>query len=295
VIPSRDSPATTPNTLLTPAEDETGRSNLAWLRSGRLRRGILLLGGTSLADFRIRVAQSGLRSDLSPSYWSLCGVLVDAEGTFLSVPLQPLDVSDVPETNAVQTCQLADFDDVERWPNIAVLRFTRDPEPVLRNARLVSSRRTILDLPDLVHAWLGYVWAVSGADNPLLTAQGLPSAAFVEAAHALAGVEITPGLSSAASCPEAIWQAVKRWHDYYREAADVEGGEGSEGARPVVPRGRYAVRQRFAALRGEDRPAPTDPAPRRSGRRASRAAASRAPGRATSLAPGRAAPRDSRR
>ena len=262
MIPSRHSPASSPNRLLAPGEAGSDQSNLAWLRSGRLRRGILLLGGTSLADFRVRVGQSGLRSDLSPSYWSLCGLLLDAEGTFLSVPLQLLDVSAVPQSNAVQTCRLADYDDPAHWPNIAVLSFTRESDEVTRNARLVADSRTILDLPDLVLAWLGYTWAVTGASNPLLAARGVPSAAFVETAHALAGVEITPGLASAASCPEAIWQAVKWWHGYYLEAAAVTRGSsvgGSSGARPIVPRGRYAVRQRYAQLVGPDQLAGTVP------------------------------------
>jgi hypothetical protein len=273
MIPSRHSPASTPNGLLAPAEAGPDQSNLAWLRSGRLRRGILLLGGTSLVDFRVRVGQSGLRSDLSPSYWSLCGLLLDTEGTFLSVPLQPADVSAVPQSNAVQTCRLADYDDPSNWPNIAVLSFTREWDEVIRDARLVADSRTILDLPDLVLAWLGYAWAVTGASNPLLSARGVPSAAFAETAHALAGVEITPGLASAASCPEAIWQAVKWWHEYYREAAAVTTSSragGSSGARPIVPRGRYAVRQRYAQLRGPDRLAETGPG-RRSRARAARA------------------------
>jgi hypothetical protein len=264
VIPTRDSPATTPNTLLTAAVSAAGSSNVAWLRAGRIRQGILLLGGTSLVDFRVRVAQSGLRSDLTPSYWSLCGLLIDADGTFLSVPLTPGDVSAVPATNAVQTCNLADYDDPGWWPNICVLRFTRNLDEVIGHARLVGGRRTIIDLPELLLAWLGYAWATPGAGNPLLRAEGVPSAALVETAHALAGVEITPGLASAASCPEAIWQAAKWWHEYYREAAAVDGGSGS---RPVVPRGRYAVRQQFAQLR---EPGPPDSTDTVAGRRASR-------------------------
>jgi hypothetical protein len=29
------------------------------------------------------------------------------------------------------------------------------------------------------------------------------------------GYDLTPGLESRASCPEAIWQAAKWWHEYY--------------------------------------------------------------------------------
>ncbi len=34
-------------------------------------------------------------------------------------------------------------------------------------------------------------------------------AALGRRGHALAGVDLTPGLASEASCPEAIWQAAK--------------------------------------------------------------------------------------
>jgi hypothetical protein len=83
----------------------------------------------------------------------------------------------------------------------------------------------------------------------LLYSKGIPSAAFVEAAHSLAGVELTPGLSSSASCPEAIWQAVKWWHEYYTGVVDL-GAAGAAG--PLVPSGRHAVRQKSAALRLEE-------------------------------------------
>jgi len=265
VIPTRESPATDSNTLLVKTETRDPPSNLTWFRAGRRRRGIVLLGGTSLTDFRLRVAQSGLRDDLTPSYWSLCGLLLDTKGTFLSVPLQPAEVSSVPRDNAVQECSLADFDDPDAWPNIAVLSFTREPEAVVRQARLLGRRRSIIDLPELVLAWLGFAWGVGAAGNPLQAGRGLPSAAYVETAHALAGVELTPGLSSSSSCPEAIWQAVKWWHDYYRETAEVTGGSKSQ---TIVPRGRYLVRQRSAQLSLADGPPSTDPL--RPGRRAKR-------------------------
>ena len=40
---------------------------------------MLLLGGTSIVDFRMRIAQSELRQDLLPSFWSTCGLLIDGE------------------------------------------------------------------------------------------------------------------------------------------------------------------------------------------------------------------------
>ncbi|HUG47670.1 MAG TPA: hypothetical protein VMP67_04590 [Candidatus Limnocylindria bacterium] len=244
MIPTRESPASAANERLQSMEPQTGEGNVAWLERCPVKRGVLLLGGTSLADFRLRVAQSQLRSDLTPSYWSLCGLLLDG-GTFESVPLQFGDISDVPSTNGVRRLSVAEVDDARRWPNIAVLAFVERPEVIEGHAQRVLRRRTIIDLPELIVAWLAYSWAAGSAENPLLEGRGIPSAAFVEAAHSLAGVELTPSLSSAASCPEAIWQAVKWWHEYYEGAAKL--GVSAE-AGLLVPTGRYALRQRSAAV-----------------------------------------------
>jgi hypothetical protein len=53
--------------------------NFAWLKATGYRDGVLLLGGTSIVDFRMRVAQSELRQDLLPSFWSTCGLLIDGK------------------------------------------------------------------------------------------------------------------------------------------------------------------------------------------------------------------------
>jgi hypothetical protein len=245
MIPNRESPATSSNRRLRRSKPGKRQSNREWLAADELQDGIILLGGSSLADFRLRVAQSGLRSDLTPSYWSLAGLLLGDGKRFLSAPLGTDDVSKVPQTNAVQICRLADYDDADAWPNIAVVRFASEMAPIVEQARDAASRRTVVELPELILAWLGYVWGVSGAANPLIASKGIPSAVFVETAHALAGVELTPGLASAASCPEAIWQAAKWWHEYYQEAAQLDDGR-STG--PVRPYGRHAVRQPSAQL-----------------------------------------------
>ena len=80
MISIRDSPTDEQNEQLQELPPEPGEGNAAWLARAPLRNGIVLLGGASLADFRLRVAQSQLRSDLTPSYWSLCG-LFDADGS----------------------------------------------------------------------------------------------------------------------------------------------------------------------------------------------------------------------
>lgn len=245
MIPIRRSPETTPNHALKEVAADTDEPNLSWLGRVGFSDGIVLFGGSSLADFRVRVAQSHVRSDLLPSFWSLVGIF-DGEGTFASVPLAfHGDTSSVPATNGIQTCRLEDYDDPARFPNIAVIHFAKDHAPVRANIASIKSGRSIIDLPSLMLPWLGFIWGAGGAGNPLLDGSGLPSAAFAETVCGISGIELTPGLSSASSCPEAIWQAAKWWHGFY-EGADESLGEAQ--AAPIVPTGAYATRQPRAAV-----------------------------------------------
>lgn len=241
----RHSQAMAPNASLQEQPAQQGESNRAWLGRLGASSGILLLGGSSLAHFRIRVAQSHVRTDLLPSFWSLVGILEDGQ-TFASAPFDGNpDPSDVPRTNGVQTCRIEDYDDPIRFPNIAVLHFTDDERPIRQNIDRVKSQRSVIDLPALMLPWLGYIWSVGQAGNPLLAGSGLPSAAFVETVYGIAGIELTPGLSSASSCPEAIWAAAKWWHQFYGEETGL-GNDAHAIAR--MPSGHFAVRQSAAAV-----------------------------------------------
>ncbi|NNE99753.1 MAG: hypothetical protein HKN25_12100, partial [Pyrinomonadaceae bacterium] len=83
-----------------------GETNGAWLRrvikeNEFAKQGLLLIGGSSTPDFHIRVAQSYLRHDLSPSYWSHVGILKDLS-SFYSVPLQWCDeLAEMPRRNGI--------------------------------------------------------------------------------------------------------------------------------------------------------------------------------------------------
>ena len=252
MISIRQSTAEKSNEKLVEVEAKPKETNSAWLKRVKANDGVLLLGGAAISHFRIRVAQSHARHDLTPSSWSLTGILID-DTKFLSVPLELCnDASEIALGNGVQVCNMADYDDPERFPNIAVLRFTRDSSKILTNSKLISgdreakrpAQRNIIDLPTLMLPWLSYIWICGKASNPLSDGLGLPSAAFVETVYGIAGIELTPGLASATSCPEAIWQAAKYWHDFYKEAAKT----GSQrNAKQHVPTGQYAVRQKAAA------------------------------------------------
>ena len=248
----RQSNAVSSNVALDEIPAQADESNTAWLKRVGAKDGVILLGGASVANFRIRVAQSHARADTKPSAWSLVGMLT-ADQTFLAVPLELRgDASDVSLWNGVQVCKMADYDNPAQFPNIAVIRFTSDHKKILDLATAVCgdlekkpAQRGIIDLPALMLPWLSYIWIVGKAANPLTEGIGLPSAAFVETVYGMAGIELTPGLASATSCPEAIWQAAKYWHEFYEQAS----GESHEtDAALQVPTGHYTQRQKAAAV-----------------------------------------------
>lgn len=241
----RRSPAAAPNDRLTEAPAREGESNRQWLARVGAAEGILLLGGNSLAHFRIRVAQSHVRSDFVPSFWSLVGIL-EGDRTFVSVPLDLIgSASEVPRRNGVQRCVLADYDDPAHFPNIAVLQFTRDAQPIKDNIERITEQRNVVDLPRLMVSWLAYIWGTGRSGNPLLEGEGLPSAAFVETVYGLSRLELTPGLASASSCPEAIWQSAKWWHQFY-EGRTTTGDDAHAVA--TIPTGNFTIRQPAAAV-----------------------------------------------
>jgi hypothetical protein len=259
MLPVRRSTSTVANSRFKEIDAEPGERNVAWItRACHPVRGlgstgdVILFGGSSLADFRIRVAQSHVRDDLTPSYWSLVGVR-DEEDNLLTAPIWPLSPPDyVPKMNGIMKLPLQHFDDPELWPNVGVIRFPLDrkrPQPVDRLRSLVG-QRPIVDIPSLTLQWLAFVWGTGNAPNPLIANHGLPSAVLVETAFGMAEIELTPGLASSSSCPEAIYQSAKWWHEFY---ADVAGATGST-ASGSWPTGRYALRQKAATYREPDPP-----------------------------------------
>ncbi|HEV8718367.1 MAG TPA: hypothetical protein VGX03_36805 [Candidatus Binatia bacterium] len=243
MIQNRHAPQKKENTQLRSLPAASDEPNTHWLTRAGVKDGILLLGGSSLAHFRIRVAQSHLRQDLYPSFWSLAGLLRDGKH-IETVPLGwKGDVSVIPSTNGVQTCEVEVYDDPQQYPNLAVIRFGELPATIGENIEKLKAQRSIVDLPGLMAPWLAFVWGVGQQGNPLLAGVGVPSAVFVERVYAMANIELTPGLSANASCPEAIWQTAKWWHQYYEKRVSPKGRSIN-----IVPTGSYATRQRAAAV-----------------------------------------------
>lgn len=233
---------------------QPGENNVGWIRrvAGVMGGGdesrwtdLVLLGGVSSCAFRLRVAQSHIRHDLTPSHWSHVLLLAGpADGEAKETPT--LEISLEPERgfgfppvdNAVQDGRLGVYRMRSRYPNIALIRIPvpradivnmlrkREHLPEGRKERkeMVADfrrQRASIDAVDLLLTWLGFAWGVGGAGNPLLQGHGIPSAALIEVALAACKYDMTPGLENRSSCPEAIWQAARWWHEYYEHQEKV--------------------------------------------------------------------------
>lgn len=250
MILNNASPLIVNNTKFRKVPAKSGEGNSAWLKRVIAEnkfdpRGLLLIGGASVADFHIRVAQSSLRFDLTPSHWSQVGVLSNAS-SFYSVPFRlDGDISELPHLNGIQLCKMADYDDPNFFPNIAFVQFTKDMDMILDYAERLKQQRSMIDIPELIIRWLEYVWKVGQSGNPLANGKGLPSAVFAETIFGIGGIELTPGLAIASSCPEAIWQAAKWWKAFYDETSKISV---TSQATPMAPEGCFFMRQESAMV-----------------------------------------------
>jgi len=216
--------AKSPSPQVSKVPREKGEDNLGWL-SRNIPAGdvtvLVLLGGKSQTAFRLRLAQAHLRHDLVPSYWSHVFLLRPSKNFAASgvteISLEPERGFGFPAPlNAVQKGKLTTYRDPARYPNIAVLGVPVAEKEVMKALDRFKMQRAVLDAVDLVVRWLAYSWGVARSSNPLMDGLGIPSAAMLEAVFGAAGFDLTPGLESRSSCPEAIWQAAKWWYEYYQ-------------------------------------------------------------------------------
>jgi len=216
-----------------------GEDNLGWLeratqtltakfgdvlKSQELVR-LVLLGGTDPVSFRLRIAQAHIRHDMTPSSWSHV-VLLHPKllSRVYEISLEPQGGFHYPvPTNGLQYGKIQSYRDRAVYPNIALLGIPSGDkltwEEIHRTFNQFQKQRTSLDAMELIVRWLAFVWGAGRAGNPLLEGYGIPSSAMLEIIFSALGYDLTPGLESRSSCPEAIWQAVKWWHNYY----DQEG------------------------------------------------------------------------
>lgn len=232
MITSLNSGAERPNDKLVEMKREASEDNVGWLERalGELKKGfgLLLVGGVSQYDFPVRVAQTLVRHDRTPSNWSHVAAF--------AMPIEKLVKGDnlgeewiheisldppggfafPPKENALQTTRMARYADPAQYPNVALLSFHGVRWEELQTAfSTFRVQRAAVDASALLLRWLGYAWGI--ADNPLSEGHGVPSAAMLDEVGLVVGVDLTPGIESRASCPEAIWQAARWWHEYYKK------------------------------------------------------------------------------
>ena len=239
------SPADTRNPQVVELPRTPGERNEAWLRRAMQGRQVetgpawsllLLVGGNDPLSFRLRVAQSHVRHDLSPSSWSHVVFIREVGRAMADSPTR--EVSLAPPTcfgpygfplptNGLQEGRLGVYLDDELFPNLALLSVPVPAADIADSLAALKWQRRVVDVPQLILTWLGYCWGVGVPHSPLADGIGVPGAAIMEAAFATRGFDLTPGLESRSSCPEAIWQAATWWHGFYQR---TQGGRAIKGA-----------------------------------------------------------------
>ncbi len=213
----------------------SGSGNVDWLRNQWRKTGrreavaVILIGGVKASHLRLRQAQSHLRHDFTPSHWSHCLL---AWGAGLSQAVEaPLIAEALPwplESNGLCDVKLKAYDDSEAFPNCALLAIPAKPKEVAASVKNLRNEGRVgtLDVVALTHAWLGFLWGVGRAANPLVEGLGIPSAAAIEMILESAEFEITPNVVSQSSSPEAIWQSARWWQDWHQREGKKEGISG---------------------------------------------------------------------
>ncbi|HRB97130.1 MAG TPA: hypothetical protein PKY67_05390 [Nitrosomonas sp.] len=185
---------------------------------------ILLLGSMSIEAFRIRVAQSHLRADMLPSYWSDCGfLLIDGNQfdnpTFFHLPLlQPSNNAYAPMRNGLIELKLNDLlkDSWKIFPNIALLAIPVAQDDIVEALKKFRESHIAYDAVENIIPWLAYVWGVGDAANPLRQQIGLPSAMLLNQLYGSCNFDLSPNVNNNLSTPEVFWSAVKYWCDFYQ-------------------------------------------------------------------------------
>lgn len=185
---------------------------------------IVLAGGKDVAAFRLRVAQSHLRRDMLPSFWSDCMLLqVDpadfAASLMFGLPLlQPASALYAPYRNGLVKTPLKDLSSAKVWPNLALLALPVPQQKVLNSLNSIEESRISYDAVENILPWLAFIWGAGNAGNPLLHQTGFPAAMMLNQIYAAHGYDLAPGVGANLSAPETFWSGVKNWQQYYAKA-----------------------------------------------------------------------------
>lgn len=187
---------------------------------------IVLAGGKDVASFRLRVAQSHLRGDMLPSYWSDCALLnVElgdfAQASFFNLPLfQPANASYAPARNGLIELPLKQLPSQKDFPNLALLAVPVPQTQILQSLAEYQKARVSYDAVENILPWLAFIWGAGNATNPLMQQIGFPSAMMLNQLFSANGFDLAPGVNANLSAPETFWSGAKHWQDYYSKTQE---------------------------------------------------------------------------
>ena len=187
---------------------------------------IVLAGGKDVASFRIRIAQSHLRGDMLPSYWSECALFKIeqkdfANASFFNLPLfQPAVATYAPTRNGLIEMPFNKLPTQKDYPNLALLAIPVPQQRILSALADYKKARVSYDAVANILPWLAFVWGAGNASNPLMQQIGFPSAMMLSQIFAANGFDLAPGVNANLSTPETFWSGVKHWQDYYSKTQE---------------------------------------------------------------------------
>lgn len=187
---------------------------------------VVLAGGKDVASFRLRVAQSHLRGDMLPSYWSDCALLKIEQGDFtqarfFNLPLfQPANASYAPARNGLIELPLKKLPSQKDFPNLALLAIPVAQEKILASLLDYHKARVSYDAVENILPWLAFVWGAGNATNPLMQHIGFPSAMMLNQLYNANGFDLAPGVNANLSAPETFWSGVKHWQSFYSKTQE---------------------------------------------------------------------------
>jgi hypothetical protein len=182
---------------------------------------VVLAGGKDVASFRIRVAQSHLRGDMLPSFWSECALFSIQpndfdNAAFFNLPLfQPAAATYAPTRNGLIELPFKQLPTQKDYPNLALLAIPVAQDLILQSLAEYQRARVSYDAVENILPWLAYVWGAGNATNPLMQQIGFPSAMMLNQLFGANGFDLAPGVNANLSAPETFWSGVKHWQDYY--------------------------------------------------------------------------------
>lgn len=182
-----------------------------------------LVGSRDLPGVTLRQAQTVLRWDLRPSYWSdafLVAEALQADGDVsdlvtLSASLHPrIAEFPKPENNGVSQGTLRLYADPRLDANIALLAVNMkegEAERVAEFAANPNLDRIRFNFWEMLGVWQSYLWAFGQRPNPLREGHPIASSSFVEYCFEAIQLDLTPGASERNSAPEHLWNGAKWW------------------------------------------------------------------------------------